>query len=392
MRAVSVVVAVLFLFGPATVFLAGGRATRFENHALAGFPSLRGGWSWFTELPAWATDNLPMRHQAVRADTTIATRVFGQAPVVAPAVPPAAPSVGGLGGSTTPGTRYPQVIVGTDGFWYYGADIQRKCQPLLAPEKVVAGLVQLERAVRGSGRQLVVVAAPDKSDVMPEHLPRSYLGKDCAQARAAAMWAALDRLPNFIDLRAGLLEYGRTSPWPIYLTKDTHWNGTAATVLVRELVHRIQPDVEASFAPRALPPVSLPSDLGIIAGTSDRSLRQFVLLEAPSVRHDFTTVAEPQNAPAHYRSNGPAGTLVRTPTLLIGDSFISASEPCINGVFADLSVLHELAAPATLVSSMVAARTVVIEQVERELFAGNTPLLNPAFIAKVTAELAAHPI
>ena len=156
----------------------------------------------------------------------------------------------GTGPGVTTQDGYPAVVVGRDGYWYLGDDFRLKCETTVPLSMIVRQLNRLDDALRASGRTLIVVEAPDKSTMMPEHLPAETPGKACARARSAATRRAMHRVPAFLDLRPGLREAAADSPWPMYMPKDTHWDGPGAAEMVRQIVLRTDPAVAATFAPR----------------------------------------------------------------------------------------------------------------------------------------------
>jgi acetyltransferase AlgX (SGNH hydrolase-like protein) len=400
-RRFGVAVAVVFLFTPLALIVTGQRAKAFENHRLARFPSVHKGWAWFTDLPGWATDQLPLREQAVRADARINAEVFGDSPVPNrnPVTGPG-PGIGpGSGPSrgTAPSAAlggYPSVVVGTHGYWFYGGDEFLMCTPVFSAAQVAQRLNRLATMIEASGRKFVAVAPPDKTDFASAYLPPDFRGKQCYQDRARATWRALRAVPSFVDLRPALRAAQPRDPYPMYLPRDTHWNGAGSAVFVRALVERLQADVARSFVPRTLPGVTGPADLGIVAGTADRSTRHTVLLASPRVRvqgrlRALTVV------PFTTHASGPPGTLVTIPTLVIGDSFALMAELCMTGVFADLTEIYELSArdaAGTLISEIVKSRAVVLEVVERVLFSGQSGTLFDSFLARLSVALVAHPV
>lgn len=404
-RRFGVAVAVVFLFTPLVILATGQRAKAFENHRLARFPSVHRGWAWFTDLPGWATDQLPLREQTVHVDARINTDVFGDSPVPngTPTTGPGpgiAPGIG-VGAGAGPGTGpsaalggYPSVVVGSDGYWFYGGDEFLMCTPVFSAAQVAARLNRLATMIEASGRSFMAVAPPDKTDFASAYLPSSFRGKQCYQDRVQATWRALQGVPSFVDLRPALHAAEPADPYPMYLPRDTHWNGAGSAVFVRALVEHLQPGVARSFVPRTLPGVTGPADLGIVAGTADKSTRHTVLLASPRVRvqgrpRALTVV------PFTTHATGPPGTVVNTPTLVIGDSFALMAQPCMAGLFADLTEIYELSsrdAAGTLIDEIVKSRAVVLELVERILFSGQSGTLFDPFLARLSVALAAHPV
>src|SRR4030081_2058162 len=68
--------ALVFFLAPTLAFVSGVRAQPFENRPLHQFPSLSGGWGFFTGLANWATDHLTLRQAGVQAANGISTGVF----------------------------------------------------------------------------------------------------------------------------------------------------------------------------------------------------------------------------------------------------------------------------------------------------------------------------
>ena len=65
------------------------------------------------------------------------------------------------------------------------------------------------QTITRSGRRFVLVIAPDKSSIVPEHLPETYTGAACATERKRGFWARFRADPpvsTYVDLRVALLE------------------------------------------------------------------------------------------------------------------------------------------------------------------------------------------
>src|ERR1700722_12363886 len=127
--------ALLFFFGPAIAFTFGDRAAPIENRPLAGVPSLDSGWQAIPGFNAWAIDHLPLRSQAVRADTDLSETVFGEPPssgnhaasgIGSAAAGNASPNSAGAGASNPDA---PRVIQGKDDWLYLADDFKNACDP-----------------------------------------------------------------------------------------------------------------------------------------------------------------------------------------------------------------------------------------------------------------------
>lgn len=155
--------AALFFLTPTFAHSFGVHAARFENRPLATFGDPRNGWAWLTGLPAWATDSLPFRDGALRATEAVSRDVFGE-PASLPGPLSGQPSGPLPAGSAPqpPIAAFPSVIEGRDGWLYLGADVSGACAPSRSLTDTMISLRRLRTAVQASGRQFVLVVAPDK--------------------------------------------------------------------------------------------------------------------------------------------------------------------------------------------------------------------------------------
>jgi hypothetical protein len=84
-----------------------------------------------------------------------------------------------------------RVVQGADGWLYYGFDADAKCQRTHPLSETIGKLNERRKAVEDSGRKFVFVVPPDKSTMVPQFLPASYPGKDCAKAAEDPTWNQL---------------------------------------------------------------------------------------------------------------------------------------------------------------------------------------------------------
>jgi hypothetical protein len=387
------VIVLIMLFLPAGLYAGGIRANRFENHRLASLPGASAGWAYLADLNDWATDNIPLRQQGVELSNDIDRHIFGDSS-----------SSSGSGGGTTaiPGappstnagnSAYPLVLAGKNGYLFYGPDISLKCEPARQSDAIIGAVQTLAKAVEASGRTFVLEVAPDKSTILPADMPDSYFGKDCASARAAQMESAVARLPFAPDL-AGDLRTAAAAGQQIYLPKDTHWDAPGAIAFTRSVIGALDPSVSDSFAPRQLRAVQRVGDLTTLQGSSQMVTVQQYSLHAPSIVPDWTTMGQITETPSTYLSSGPPGTQVPGRVLFLGDSFVDAEGSDLAYFFQSFTKLHYSAAgsdPAEVVQQIVDSDSVVLEMVERNFDSGNAQIFDPAFVAEVSAAVAANP-
>jgi hypothetical protein len=400
------VCALIFFVAPITALAVFGQPAAIENHAVHGFPSLSQGWGFFTGLLPWATDNLPFRRGAIQLADGISRGLFGEpAPLGAGNDQPAGP----LPAAPTPTTTapsspsvpldqtsdgYPEVIEGTDGWLYFGYDMQGKCEPAQSLTTVVSNLNRLKAAVQQSGRQFVLFVAPDKSSVEPQHLPATYAGKSCASAVDTKFWQQMDLSVGAVDPRPELQAAAAQSGQPVYFPQDTHWNYTGGLIMTRELAEAIQPTVSDTWRVSPGKRWSGPADLpAMLAQQGTNTSTQYRL--APDGTIDRTRpVPSDAESPVTVHSDFPVAGMVTARTTMIDDSFAQYASLLFPATFADLTTVSpEIAAadPAAEADRMVHSQVVVVEVVERNLVAGVSPVTSPQFVDTVAAELKAHP-
>ncbi|WP_020668973.1 alginate O-acetyltransferase AlgX-related protein [Amycolatopsis nigrescens] len=395
--------ALVFFLAPTLAFVLGVRPAAFENRALHGFPSLGDGWGFFTGLNGWGTDHLALREAAVHAADGISTGVFGDPPGAARGTPPGGPAgIGpqGTGGQdpTAPKITFPQVIPGKDGWLYYGEDFNARCNPVMDVDHVVRALQKLRAAVESSGRRFEVMIAPDKSTMVPEHLPDSYPGKDCAKARSAEFWQRVPREAPAIDLRTEVTQTTQRVGHQLYDPNDTHWNFEGGLTMAKVLAERLAPGSTASWQVAPLPGLRpWPADLARMLGrTEERQLQGYTLApdgttdRARYLISDFMTPIRVTH-PSSQRSPGTIGGKVG----VLADSFSQFATPFLTASCQDLMIVHNetmAQAPPDQIAELLVDRDVVaVEFVERSVTGGSTPMLRDSVIDAIGSVLARNP-
>jgi alginate O-acetyltransferase complex protein AlgJ len=399
--------ALIFFVAPLTALAIFGQPPAIENHPVHGFPGLSQGWGFFTGLLPWAVDNLPFRQGAIQVADGISRGLFGEpAPLgqsgqndqnsgPLPAAPrPVTPSVPDNQNDQT-SDGYPQVIEGTDGWLYFGYDMQGKCEPAQPLTTVISNLNRLRTAVEQSGRQFVLFVAPDKSSVEPQHLPATYAGKACATAVDTQFWQQVDTSVGAVDPRPELQAAADETGQPVYFPQDTHWNYTGGLIMTRELAERIQPGVSATWRVSTAKRWTGAADLPPMIARSGTDTALPYHLAPDGVTDRDRPVDSDVLTPVTLHTTDPVTGMVTAKTTMIADSFAQYGADLLAATFADLSI----ASPQTVASDpageanrMVDSKVVVVEVVERNLVAGVSPVTSDSFITTVSAALAAHPV
>jgi hypothetical protein len=397
------VLALLFFFGPAFAFVLGARPQQIENRKLAEFPSISAGWKFFPEFATWATDHLPLRAQAVRANTAVSEKIFREPPSYGSDNDGTA-GVAGIasGPSASTGSQdvvYPKVIQGTDGWLYFGDDVSRLCQPTQSVAATMQRLHRLADAVTASGRRFVLAVAPDKSDVFPQHMPADYAGKDCVAKRRAAFWKALadDPPAGYLDVHSAILAEQKRIGGSVYRANDTHWGPLGAAVYAQALADRLDPSLAQGTHVVVSGTVQEHGDLANLIGERRYDTVPEVVLRRDGVSPvGRASLAFPEMpySPQTFTATSTAAPLFTPKTLILGDSFTSASGPMLGPYFAHATLLHEETTgpyPQAVAKLMVDNDVVVVEIVERAIASGRSAFISDASLAAITSALAAHP-
>ncbi|HEX3786747.1 MAG TPA: hypothetical protein VHW44_02705, partial [Pseudonocardiaceae bacterium] len=243
-----------------------------------------------------------------------------------------------------------------------------------------------------SGRRFVLVVAPDKSTVFPQHLPAGYADKECAQAVLNPFWSQVTNVDGAIDLRAGLQSLARSGP--VYYPQDTHWDDQGALYMLRSVVDQIDPTATTNWRTQPAARVSGPADLAALTGQPANEVDQTYRLFPDGVTDRTGKLAGDLSVPMTVHSTPTAG-MVSGPVTVLGDSFLIPATRYLPAAFSDVTELNYGSAasePGLVESAMTTAKTVVLEVVERNLTAGTAPVLEPQVIAGIRAALASHPM
>jgi len=207
---------------PPVLLAAGVRPGRVENRPLAPAPRPAAGrlldTALYAEISAWFTDRLPGRDRVIAADAWMDFHLLGESPDA-------------------------QVLVGGDGWLYFREGVQADC----VDEEVIRAAVDevglAGRVLAAAGKELVLVVAPNKEAIYPEHLGGHSGETGCADANRAA-WRALiptAGLAGYLDTWGILSEAKATAPGLLYHRLDTHWTSLGSGVVAEAILENLAP-------------------------------------------------------------------------------------------------------------------------------------------------------
>ncbi len=400
----ALVSAAVFFCTPLLLLVLGVRPPAIENHELAAFPTPGAGWGLFTGLNPWATDHLPLRPQALDVANAVSRGLFGEppplgqvpdqqqeGPVPGPVAPPPDPSDADRERVREAG--FPRVIEGSQGWLYLGYDMLGACLPEKPLDDVISSLRRLRDAVESSGRQFVLVVAPDKSTMVPNHLPTDYVGQKCASEARDAFWQRVLDDAGATDIRPALEQAARTRGAPVYSKVDTHWNYEGGLAMTRLVAEEVEPGVTASWKATPADSIERAGDLPPLLGQqAEFPMRSYDLapdgqtITSRQIEEGFRKPLEL----GQEQGEGVVGPSVG----LVADSFTLLATPYLAGTFADLTAIHSDTVgvdPASIGPLFEDKDVVVVEAAERSLLGGINPLLDPQTIDKIGDELRRNP-
>ncbi|MBB5910778.1 alginate O-acetyltransferase AlgX-related protein [Actinoalloteichus hymeniacidonis] len=405
---IALLAGVVFFAAPLAVYGMGVRATEIENRPLVAFPGFADGWGFFTGMPQWAVDNLVFRESAIRLADGISRGVFGEPPgrgipdqPAGPAVLPQPPAPSPPSEESTDLTEQlilaesSEVIEGKDGWLYLGYDVEGKCDPYRDLDQSIASLRELRRVVEESGRELIVLIAPDKSTIVPEYLPDEYPDLECARVATEDFWARVPAETGALDLRAALRqpdpapESGR----PAYHLMDTHWTDEGAIEATRALAEQISPGSSDSWLIDRQGRWDHTPDLAVMQGRIEaESGTRYRLRPDGTVDRTGPRINRLDEA-VHFSSPATTG-MVTERVAMLGDSFMVSTSRYLPAAFADLRLINYTVAQSdrqAMLDVLVAGDVIVVQSVERLIAGGVTPFLDPGVVADIGAALAEHP-
>jgi alginate O-acetyltransferase complex protein AlgJ len=408
----ALISALVFFATPTLMWVFGMRPSEIENHELASFPSVSDGWGLFTGMEGWATDNLVFREEAISAADWVSRTFFGEpAPFdqgggtptgPLPGTPgeqdpkpdddPDAPVQGPSDGQEQAGFR--TVVEGEDGWLYYGSDALSKCRPTKPLAQTIGQLAKLRDVVERSGRTFVLVLVPDKTTMVPEHLPETYPGKDCAAPVTPEVWQQAIEVAGGLDMRPRLAAAAERFDKPMYYPLDTHWTAEGALEMVKGVALEVKPEVADDWRIQVKNKDKVTADLPRLIGqTGENDVTNYRF--KPDGRYDRArkNVVD-MVAPKHYDSKDLPG-MVYAPTAVLGDSFLVNASGYLPAAFADLTMQYYRSAanrPDEVVGTVRDSEIVVLEVVERNVAAGVIDVLDQGFIDRLDQELQKHPV
>lgn len=395
---VALLCALVFFSAPLLALVIGVRPGEIENRKLAEFPRPSEGWSFFTGISPWATDHLALRREAISAEDWISRRLFGEPPPLGTGADTRGPlPLDQTSKPREPASQIPvpQVVEGTDGWLYLGAEIDSKCNQTINLGRTFSQLRRLRDGVEASGRRFVLVIAPDKLTMVPEHLPDQHADRDCVTKVTEEFWRHVAGSDFTIDLRGELHAWSAQLGRPIYPRLDAHWTDEGGVLMARSLAEAAQPGITGGWKISAAAPWRVPADLPPLIGRKGDNQGHFYAIRPDGERDQTRELESTFKTPLRITSEQTEGKVDRKVGLL-ADSFTIRALRYLSAAFSDMTVLHYgsvLEDNGAFAANMLAEHEVVaFEAAERILVPQGSELLSPQVVDTVIMKLLERPL
>lgn len=191
-----------------------------EKRELGKFPSIKTengelNFEFFDEFETYFSEHFAFRPQLVTAD-------------------------GRLKATLTATSPNSDVIVGKDGWLYYGETIGDFLRTETLSPREISNIANNLRIVneycRERGAEFIFFSAPNKNTLYPEYMPYNYVSAN-RESNLEMLTSELADDDFFYDMKSALLNLN--SPTPLYHKTDTHWNNFGAYAAHTMLMNKI---------------------------------------------------------------------------------------------------------------------------------------------------------
>lgn len=127
-----------------------------------------------------------------------------------------------------------KVVLGKSGWLFYNEELFRENNPCDKGKilKIAEQLQALEKIIEGSGRQFLLIIAPNKASIYPEYVLGS---SSCENIEMFSEALKQHPVKNFLKLKEAFSESKKKHK--LYFKTDTHWNIYGSLVASKALSH-----------------------------------------------------------------------------------------------------------------------------------------------------------
>jgi hypothetical protein len=268
----------------------------------------------------------------------------------------------------------PQVWLGRDGWLFFDPGIRGACAEDVDLVQLVEGLRRVEALLRESGREVRWMVVPNKVSLYPEHASADILrAARCAESRRVEFLATLEAHPvtDYLDLHAAFRDVKARFDPLLFYPDDSHITPFGTAILLHQAVNSLTPGLWDARALRGPAPQRRQGDLArMIVARGPIDVETFaVQRQGVSPGESSSRELAPGVTLRRLRTLGPEGGMIAAPTFVLHDSQFNIALTMMRSYFADVTALNWKGFdPALVANEMAAARIVVIEVAERDLY------------------------
>jgi hypothetical protein len=265
-----------------------------------------------------------------------------------------------------------RVSLGADGWLFLTDAVRADCVTPEHAEEIAIELDLMARIGDGAGVEVILLVAPDKSAVYPEHLGDLASEAACSRTSRGLLRSELSGSAAFVDTWAALEAAHGTAGSLLYHRTDTHWTRLGASTAAAIVIERLAPGL---WEPDA-----------VVAGGTQRRHGDLVALMGLSFREDAVihriwrgvapeVTREPtRGGPEAVLSEMSGVPVVPGRTVLIHDSMGEVIVPLLRPYFEQLTSVRTRAGSsfgmAAWFTELIGdADVLLLQTVERELVA-----------------------
>jgi len=250
-----------------------------------------------------------------------------------------------------------KALMGRDGWLFYRPGLEYLLEPCDGVAKAAAAIVEFRDALAKRGIKLLVVPAPEKPSIYPEHL--GVFSRGLKKPLATHTTRLIETLrKNGVECIDLFSAFARATEQPLYLAQDTHWTPGGMRLAAETTARRLAELgwVERGQAAYDLKPINLLRQGDIVE-----------MVQNPAIAERFKPepiVCEQVIDPA---PGTPYRDAAESPMLVLGDSFLRVyerDEPRAAGFVAHLA--RELRMPLASIINDGGGSTLVRQDLYRK--------------------------
>lgn len=268
----------------------------------------------------------------------------------------------------------PRVTVGLDDWLFYEPALDVETRPDFEPQNVAGAVERIIGWGAQQGAETYYTFAPNKATLYSEYLrPVDLERHKMGASRLASVRAQLSKQERFIDLW-DVLQRAKSDRPPkalLYYPRDTHWNGSGASLAAGAIIETISPGLWNPDAVRIVRTEAGRQDLDRVAGLWRQSERPRTVARRRGVTLELVRTGKPGERFVRIwrASSSEEQPLIDRKLVLIHDSFGTALHQMLPHYFEESAAVHINGVHTPAAEAAIQdADIVVVLMVERSMY------------------------